>query len=60
MAIVGVIPAAGYATRLQPLPCSKEICVVGGKPVMDYLVEQMRIGGCSELRVITRPEKRDV
>ena len=27
---------------------------------MDYLVERMRRGGCSELRVVTRPEKTDV
>ena len=60
MAIVGVIPAAGYATRLQPLEGSKEVLPVGGRPVMDYVVERMRIGGCDELRVVTRPEKDDV
>ena len=27
---------------------------------MDYLVERMRCGGCSELRIVTRPEKVDV
>ena len=60
MEIVGVIPAAGYATRLQPLECSKEVLLVGGRPVMDYLVDRMRIGGCTRLRVVTRPEKHDV
>jgi glucose-1-phosphate thymidylyltransferase len=60
MAIVGVIPAAGYATRLQPIQQSKEVFPVGGRPVMDYLVERMRRAPCSELRVVTRPEKRDV
>ena len=60
MAIVGVIPAAGYATRLQPLEGSKEVLHVGGKPVMDYLVERMRAGGCTLLRVVTRPEKEDL
>jgi glucose-1-phosphate thymidylyltransferase len=58
--IVGVIPAAGYATRLQPLQGSKEILPVRGKPVMDYLVERMRLGGCSRVRVVTRAEKDDV
>ncbi len=58
--IVGVIPAAGYATRLQPLDGSKEVYPIDGRPVMDYLVERMRAAGCSELRVVTRPEKRDV
>jgi glucose-1-phosphate thymidylyltransferase len=58
--IVGVIPAAGYATRLQPLPGSKEVLPVRGKPVMDYLIERMRLGGCTRLRVVTRAEKEDV
>jgi glucose-1-phosphate thymidylyltransferase len=60
LAIVGIIPAAGYATRLQPLRESKEVYEVGGKPVMDYLLERMRRAPCSEVRVVTRPEKRDV
>ena len=60
MEIVGVVPAAGYATRLQPLPCSKEVYEIGGQPIMDYVVHRMRAGGCTSLRVVTRPEKRDV
>jgi glucose-1-phosphate thymidylyltransferase len=58
--LVGVIPAAGIAARVQPIPCSKEVYPIGGRPVMEYLVERMRIAGCSELRVVTRPEKSDV
>jgi glucose-1-phosphate thymidylyltransferase len=58
--IVGVIPAAGYGTRLQPLSRSKEVLPVRGKPVMDHLVERMRVGGCTRLRVVTRPDKEDV
>lgn len=27
---------------------------------MDYLVDRMRVGGCTRLRVVTRPEKEDV
>ena len=60
MAIVGVIPAAGYATRLQPLACSKEVINVGGRPVIDYVIHRMQLAGCSDLRVVTRPEKVDV
>lgn len=60
VAIVGILPAAGYATRLQPLDCSKEVYPIGGRPVMDYVVERMRLGGCTRLRVVTRPEKEDV
>jgi glucose-1-phosphate thymidylyltransferase len=58
--VVGVVPAAGRATRLQPLACSKEVLPVRGRPVMEYLVERLRAGGCDELRVVTRPEKLDV
>jgi NDP-sugar pyrophosphorylase family protein len=60
MTIVGVVPAAGLATRLQPLEASKELLEVGGRPVIDYLFERMRAGGADELRVVTRPEKGDV
>jgi NDP-sugar pyrophosphorylase family protein len=58
--IVGLIPAAGYATRLQPLTHSKEVLEIGGRPVMSFLVDRMRIAGCSRIRVTTRPEKTDV
>jgi glucose-1-phosphate thymidylyltransferase len=57
---IGVIPAAGSAQRLQPLACSKEVYPVRGRAVMDYLVERMQAASCSEFRVVTRPDKRDV
>jgi hypothetical protein len=60
MTLVGVIPAAGRATRLQPLRGSKEVYRIHGKPVMNYLLERLVLAGCTELRVVTRPEKRDV
>lgn len=60
MTVVGVLPAAGYATRLQPLDCSKEVLPVGGRPVMDYVVERMHAGGATALYVVTREEKDDV
>ena len=60
MEIVGIVPAAGHATRLQPLNSSKEVLPVGRGPVMDYLVERMRVGGASRVRVVTRPDKSDV
>lgn len=55
-----MVPAAGYATRLQPLECSKEVYPIHGRPVMDYLIERMRLAPCDELRVVTRPDKTDV
>ena len=60
MAIVGVVPAAGYARRLGRLGCSKEVLPIAGRPVLEYVVERMRHAVPSEIRVVTRPEKRDV
>jgi NDP-sugar pyrophosphorylase family protein len=58
--VVGVVPAAGYARRLQPLQGSKEMVAVGGRPVMNHLLERLRLAPCDEIRVVTRPEKVDV
>jgi NDP-sugar pyrophosphorylase family protein len=58
--VVGIVPAAGLAERLQPLAGSKEVQLVRGQPVLAYVVERMRRAPCTELRVVTRPEKRDV
>lgn len=33
---------------------------MGGRPLMDYVVERMRAAQCDEVRVVTRPDKRDV
>jgi glucose-1-phosphate thymidylyltransferase len=60
MRVIGIVPAAGYATRLQPLDVSKEVYRVGGRPLIDHVVERMRAAPCDEVRVVTRPEKQDV
>jgi NDP-sugar pyrophosphorylase family protein len=60
MTVVGVIPAAGYARRLQSLAGSKELLPVHASPVMDYLIHRMQSVPGVEVRVVTRPEKRDV
>ena len=60
MSVIGLIPAAGHAQRLQPLSGSKELLRVGGRPVMDYLVDRMRAGGAELIVVVTRAEKEDV
>jgi glucose-1-phosphate thymidylyltransferase len=57
---VGVIPAAGHARRLQSPTGSKEMISVGGRPLIDYLVERLRRANCRELRVVTRPDKQDI
>jgi glucose-1-phosphate thymidylyltransferase len=55
-----VIPAAGYGTRLGAIPGSKELLEVGGRPLIDHLVDHLRAAPCDELRIVTRPEKSDV
>jgi NDP-sugar pyrophosphorylase family protein len=58
--LVGAVPAAGRAERLQPLTGSKELLPVDGRPVMDYVIEHMWAARAEEVRVVTRPDKVDV
>jgi glucose-1-phosphate thymidylyltransferase len=58
--VIGVVPAAGHARRLQPIHGSKEVFPIGGQPVLEYLVERMRVAEPDEIRVVTRPDKTDV
>ena len=58
--MVGIVPAAGHATRLQPLIGSKETYRIAGKPLMDHLIDRMWEATCTDIRVVTRPEKIDV
>lgn len=46
--------------RLQPLEGSKELLAVAGRPVLEYLVERMRVVDPEQLRIVTRPEKSDL
>ena len=57
---MGIVPAAGHAMRLQPLAGSKETYRVAGKPLMDHLIDRLRRAACTDIRVVTRPEKIDV
>jgi glucose-1-phosphate thymidylyltransferase len=61
--IVGIVPAAGQATRISPLPCSKELYPIalrrgqsGARPkvVSHYLFEHMRQAGIRKAYVILR------
>jgi glucose-1-phosphate thymidylyltransferase len=58
--VVGVVPAAGRAKRLQPLAGSKELIWIRGRPVIDHLLERLGRAEPDEIRVVTRPEKVDV
>ena len=69
--IVGIIPAAGKATRVSPLPCSKEIFPIGfsnmedaqvirPKPVGQYLLEHFRRAGAKRAYIVLRKGKWDI
>ena len=68
--VIGLIPCAGHATRIAPLPCSKELLPVGlnrtpdgssrPKVVSHYLLEKMRRGGVSKAFFILRKGKWDI
>lgn len=51
-----IILAAGYATRLYPLTlkCPKALLPIGGRPMMDYLVDGIaEIPGMTEVHIIS-------
>lgn len=69
--LVGLIPAAGHARRISPLPCSKELYPIGfrdvdgdhsvrPKVVCHYLLEKMRLAGITEAYIILREGKWDI
>ena len=69
--VIGLIPAAGKATRLSPLPCSKELFPIGfeassrdhnliPKVVCHYLLEKMRLAGITNAYIVIREGKWDI
>lgn len=68
--VIGLIPAAGEARRLSPLPMSKELYPVGfssgeagttrPKVASQYLLDRMKAAGISEAYFILRPGKWDI
>lgn len=66
--IIGLIPAAGQATRLGALPCSKELYPIGfqaepsGSPKVacHYLLERMRAAGITRAYIVLRAGKWDI
>lgn len=69
--IIGLIPAAGTASRIAPLPCSKELYPIGfrsvsgwneirPKVVTHYLLEKMRQADITKVFMILRAEKWDI
>lgn len=71
MDVVGVIPAAGLATRLSPIPCSKEILPVGveqwgdkpykrPKVAIQYVLDGMRQANIRKIFIVIRENKWDI
>ena len=69
MNVVGLIPAAGRAERLGPLPCSKELLPIGfretprgpaPKVAGHYLLERLRAGGVRRVFMVLHESKQDV
>lgn len=69
--VVGLVPAAGLAKRLQPFPCSKEVFPVGfaidqstGMPrpkvAAQYLLEKFSAAGITKAYLVIRDGKWDI
>ncbi|MBR8837798.1 MAG: dTDP-glucose pyrophosphorylase [Stigonema ocellatum SAG 48.90 = DSM 106950] len=69
--IIGLLPAGGQATRISPLPVSKELYPVGfhyisnkcnlrPKVVCHYLLEKMQLAGIDKAYFILRRGKWDI
>ncbi len=68
--VVGLIPCGGHATRISPLPCSKELLPVGLRRIPDgslrpkvvshFLLEKMHHGGVRKVFFILRNGKWDI
>lgn len=68
--VIGLLPCGGQATRLAPLPLSKELYPVGWRSLQDgqlrpkvvshYLLEKMRLAGIRKAFLILRPGKWDL
>jgi glucose-1-phosphate thymidylyltransferase len=68
--VIGLIPAAGQATRLSPLPASKELYPLGFRAISDgslrpkvvshYLLDRMRQAGIRKAFFLLRSGKWDI
>jgi dTDP-glucose pyrophosphorylase len=68
--MLGIVPAAGAGSRLQPLAFSKEMLPVGSvidergverpKAVSEFLVDRMLLAGADRICFVLSPEKTDI
>lgn len=62
---VGIVPCAGYGTRFKTKGWSKELAPILTKdgdwvPVMDFILERMKIGGCQRIIILLNSSKTDI
>ena len=69
--VIGLIPAAGHARRISPLPCSKELYPIGfisperddgkqPKVACHYLFDHMKAAGIFKTYIVLREGKWDI
>jgi glucose-1-phosphate thymidylyltransferase len=58
--VIGIVPAAGRATRLPNREGSKELIHVGDRAIADYLIESMIDAGATRLCIVIAPGKQDI
>lgn len=69
--VVGLVPAAGQAKRLQPFPCSKEVFPVGfavdaksglprPKVAAEYLLDKFKAAGITKAFLVIKAGKWDI
>ncbi|HXY85115.1 MAG TPA: nucleotidyltransferase family protein [Gaiellaceae bacterium] len=56
-----LILAAGYATRLRPLTDSipKQLLPIGGRPMVDWILDKLRETDCDEVHLVTNARFAD-
>ncbi|HWG36391.1 MAG TPA: sugar phosphate nucleotidyltransferase [Terriglobales bacterium] len=64
--MLGIVPAAGNATRMQPLGGSKELLPLGWnregglRVIAEYLIERMFLAGADRICLVISPHKHDL
>ena len=54
-----LILAAGYATRLRPVTDTipKQLLPVGGRPMVDWILDKIRETSAEEIHLVTKDRK---
>jgi glucose-1-phosphate thymidylyltransferase len=58
--VVGIVPAAGRATRLPHRTGSKELIPINDRAIAEYLVDAMVAAGADQLVIVIAPDKQDI